>query len=108
MARHWGRNCGLFHGSGKSSQAVSDATIELLAEMTAGRAASLASRLQLCGYCAWRPENTSWFPSIVEEARQEQADVVIISRGTIGESFGRLRTHAFGIVQRSPCPVLRV
>jgi nucleotide-binding universal stress UspA family protein len=46
--------------------------------------------------------------TVVEEARQEQADLVIIGRGAIGEPFGRLRTHAFGIVQRSPCPVLSV
>jgi nucleotide-binding universal stress UspA family protein len=46
--------------------------------------------------------------TVVEEARQEQADLVIIGRGSIGEPFGRLRTHAFGIVQGSPCPVLSV
>jgi nucleotide-binding universal stress UspA family protein len=43
-----------------------------------------------------------------EEATQEQADLVIIGRGTVSEPFGRLRTHAFGIIQRSPCPVLSV
>lgn len=43
-----------------------------------------------------------------EEARQEQADLMIIGRGSISEPFGRLRTHAFGIIQRSPCPVLSV
>lgn len=41
-----------------------------------------------------------------EEARQEQADLVIIGRGAVAEPFGRMRTHAFGIIQRSPCPVL--
>jgi nucleotide-binding universal stress UspA family protein len=46
--------------------------------------------------------------TVVEEASREQADLVIIGRGAISESFGRLRTHAFGIVQRSPCPVLSV
>jgi nucleotide-binding universal stress UspA family protein len=46
--------------------------------------------------------------TVVEEARQDQADLVIIGRGAVGEPFGRLRTHAFGIVQRSPCPVLSV
>ena len=43
-----------------------------------------------------------------EEARQEQADLMIIGRGTVPEPFGRLRTHAYGIIQRSPCPVLSV
>ena len=46
--------------------------------------------------------------TVVEEAGQEHADLVIIGRGTISEPFGRLRPHAFGIVQRSPCPVLSV
>jgi nucleotide-binding universal stress UspA family protein len=46
--------------------------------------------------------------TVVEEAAQEQADLVIVGRGAITEPFGRLRTHAFGIVQRSPCPVLSV
>lgn len=46
--------------------------------------------------------------AVAEEARQEQADLVIIGRGSISEPFGRLRTHAFGIVQGSPCPVLSV
>jgi nucleotide-binding universal stress UspA family protein len=46
--------------------------------------------------------------TVVEEARQEQADLVIIGRGSIDEPFGRLRTHAFGIVQGSPCPVLSI
>jgi nucleotide-binding universal stress UspA family protein len=42
------------------------------------------------------------------EARRMDADLVIIGRGTIAEPFGRLRTHTFGIVQSSPCPVLSV
>ena len=43
-----------------------------------------------------------------EEARQENADLLIIGRGSVGEPFGRLRTHTFGVIQRSPCPVLSV
>jgi nucleotide-binding universal stress UspA family protein len=43
-----------------------------------------------------------------EEARAERADVTIIGRGSVAEPLGRWRTHLFGIVQRSPCPVLIV
>lgn len=43
-----------------------------------------------------------------EEAVRINADLVIIGRGTIAKPFGRLRTHAFGIVQGSRCPVLSV
>jgi len=46
--------------------------------------------------------------TISEEARRQNADLVIIGRGAIESTFGRLRTHAFGIVQRAPCPVLSV
>jgi nucleotide-binding universal stress UspA family protein len=46
--------------------------------------------------------------TVVEEARQEQADLLIVGRGSIAEPSGRLRTHTFGIVQRSPCPVLSI
>jgi nucleotide-binding universal stress UspA family protein len=46
--------------------------------------------------------------TVTEEAQQEQADLVIVGRGAVAEPFGRLRTHAFGIIQRSPCPVLSV
>jgi nucleotide-binding universal stress UspA family protein len=46
--------------------------------------------------------------TVSEEARRENADLVVIGRGAIASTFGRLRTHAFGIVQRAPCPVLSV
>jgi nucleotide-binding universal stress UspA family protein len=43
-----------------------------------------------------------------EQARQDHADLLIIGRGAAAGPFARLRTHAFGIVQASPCPVLSV
>jgi len=46
--------------------------------------------------------------TITEEARQEGADLIVLGRGAIHETLGRLRTHAHGIIQRSPCPVLSV
>jgi len=46
--------------------------------------------------------------TVTEEARQEGADLVIIGRGSLAAPFGRLRTHAYGIVQAAPCPVLSV
>jgi nucleotide-binding universal stress UspA family protein len=46
--------------------------------------------------------------TVVEEARQEGADLIMLGRGAVPEPFGRLRTHAFGIIQRSPCPVISV
>ena len=43
-----------------------------------------------------------------EAAREEHADLVIVGRGAAREPFARLRTHAFGIIEQSPCPVLSV
>jgi nucleotide-binding universal stress UspA family protein len=46
--------------------------------------------------------------TITEEARREQADLVLIGRGSLPHTLGRLHTHAYGIIQQSPCPVLSV
>jgi nucleotide-binding universal stress UspA family protein len=46
--------------------------------------------------------------TITEDARQEGSDAIVLGRGAIHETLGRLRTHAHGIIQRSPCPVLSV
>jgi nucleotide-binding universal stress UspA family protein len=46
--------------------------------------------------------------TITEEARQEGADLIVLGRGTLHQTLGRLRTHAHAIIQRSPCPVLSV
>jgi nucleotide-binding universal stress UspA family protein len=43
-----------------------------------------------------------------EEAQRHAADLVVIGRGVLHEKLGRLRTHAYGIIRRSPCPVLSV
>jgi nucleotide-binding universal stress UspA family protein len=46
--------------------------------------------------------------AVREEARRHRADLVVIGRGTLHETLGRLRTHAYGIIRHSPCPVLSV
>jgi len=46
--------------------------------------------------------------TVAEEARQEGAGLVILGRGSLQSTLGRLRTHVHGIIQRSPCPVLSV
>ncbi|HEY6346637.1 MAG TPA: universal stress protein [Bryobacteraceae bacterium] len=45
---------------------------------------------------------------IREEAQRHAADLVVIGRGVLHEKLGRLRTHGYGIIRRSPCPVLSV
>jgi nucleotide-binding universal stress UspA family protein len=43
-----------------------------------------------------------------QEALRHGADLVVIGRGHTNEALGRLRTHAYGIIRQSPCPVLSV
>jgi nucleotide-binding universal stress UspA family protein len=46
--------------------------------------------------------------AVRDEARRHEADLVVIGRGTFQGTFGRLRTHSYGIIRQSPCPVLSV
>jgi nucleotide-binding universal stress UspA family protein len=46
--------------------------------------------------------------AICDEARRHDANLVVIGRGVMHETLGRLRTHVYGIVRQSPCPVLSV
>jgi nucleotide-binding universal stress UspA family protein len=46
--------------------------------------------------------------TVTDHARDEDADLIVIGRGSLQAPLGRLRTHAYGIIQRSPCPVLSV
>lgn len=43
-----------------------------------------------------------------EEALRHDADLVVIGRGILHETLGRLRTHAHAIIRHSPCPVLSI
>jgi nucleotide-binding universal stress UspA family protein len=43
-----------------------------------------------------------------EEARRHGADLVVIGRGILHETLGRLRTHAHGIIRQSLTPVISV
>jgi len=43
-----------------------------------------------------------------EEARRHGADLVVIGRGVLHDTLGRLRTHSYGIIRHAPTPVLSV
>jgi len=46
-------------------------------------------------------------PDVVrQEALQHGTDLIVIGRGALQETLGRLRTHAYGIIRNAPCPVL--
>jgi nucleotide-binding universal stress UspA family protein len=41
-----------------------------------------------------------------ELALKQQADLIVIGRGKTQTTFGSLRTHAYEVIRRAPCPVL--
>ena len=43
-----------------------------------------------------------------EEALQHGSDLIVIGRGVMQGTLGRLRTHCYGIIRHAPCPVLSV
>jgi nucleotide-binding universal stress UspA family protein len=45
---------------------------------------------------------------IRQAAVDHKADLVVIGRGHLGETLGRLRTNAYAIIRQSPCPVISV
>jgi nucleotide-binding universal stress UspA family protein len=46
--------------------------------------------------------------AVREEAERHNSDLIIIGRGILHETMGRLRTHSYGIIRQAPCPVLSV
>lgn len=46
--------------------------------------------------------------AVREEAERHNSDLIIIGRGLLHETLGRLRTHSHGIIRQAPCPVLSV
>jgi nucleotide-binding universal stress UspA family protein len=46
--------------------------------------------------------------AVRDEAKRHAADLVVIGRGLLHETFGRLRTHSYGIIRQAPCPVVSV
>lgn len=46
--------------------------------------------------------------AVREEAERHNADLILIGRGLLHETMGRLRTHSYGIIRHAPCPVLSV
>jgi nucleotide-binding universal stress UspA family protein len=45
---------------------------------------------------------------VTQSAQDQKADLVIIGRGSLQSTLGRLRTHGYAIIGSSPCPVLSV
>ena len=46
--------------------------------------------------------------AVRDEALRHGADLVVIGRGVLQETLGRLRSNAYAIIRQAPCPVLSV
>ena len=46
--------------------------------------------------------------TIKKEAIGHGADALIIGRGILHETLGRLRAHSYQIIRTAPCPVISV
>ena len=46
--------------------------------------------------------------AVREEARRHTTDLLVIGRGLLHETFGRLRTHSYAIIRQAPCPVISI
>ena len=46
--------------------------------------------------------------AVRKAATQWEADLVVIGRGAAHGPLGRLRSHTYAIIRRSPCPLLSV
>ena len=46
--------------------------------------------------------------TVRDEVRRHAADLIVIGRGVLNETLGRMRTHTYGIIREAPCPVISV
>ena len=68
---------------------------------------------EFCAFVGADRSKVEWrssldFPTefVAREARS--ADLVIIGRGVMQETLGRLRTNVYAIIREAPCPVISV
>jgi nucleotide-binding universal stress UspA family protein len=82
---------------------------ELAAEAVKDIRAQIATLQREAGIDAPLCVATGNVPGTVrDEARRHGADLLVIGRGLLHETFGRLRAHSYGIIRQSPCPVVSV
>ena len=96
------------------AQRISDAFAlpgerELQAQVNDQARSTIESLLLSAGVQApVRVEAGSIADIVTGAAEEESADLIVIGRGTLQGALGRLRTHAYAIIQKAPCPVLSV
>jgi nucleotide-binding universal stress UspA family protein len=105
FARHFKSTLDLVHAVG-GAEAV-DPSFQSFLFSTARN--SLAKLQQSAGVDAATCVSGGAVGQVVREAAlQHHADLVVIGRGHLCETLGRLRTNAYAVIRQSPCPVISV
>lgn len=79
---------------------------QALADMARERFAVLAKQIGFAPEVSVRSGDVAH--AIRQEALDSDTDLIVIGRGVLKETLGRLRTQAYGIIRESPCAVLSV
>jgi nucleotide-binding universal stress UspA family protein len=77
-----------------------------LADQARDRFAELAKRVQVGGRAVIRTGELAH--AVRQEALDSEADLIVIGRGVLKKTLGRLRTQSYAIIRESPCAVLSV
>jgi nucleotide-binding universal stress UspA family protein len=107
LAKDTGASLRLVHAvPGTAAWPERQFNVELEQSLKDGAAAKLKSAgfgdISTCIYAG----DVAWVVS--EEAKTHGADMIVIGRGEIHETFGRLRTQAHAIIRQAPCSVISV
>jgi nucleotide-binding universal stress UspA family protein len=110
LARHFGSRLSLLHATprlGFEPSDYFDGSVRLeLSREARERMKKIAQEARAEADLITEPGDPDKVVS--ETAKKLKADLVVIGRGAIAETIGRLRANAFAIIRQSPCPVLSV
>ena len=45
---------------------------------------------------------------VTDAARAARADLIVIGRGVMHHTLGRMRTNVYSIIREAPCPVISI
>jgi nucleotide-binding universal stress UspA family protein len=110
FSREVGATLKLIHVAPRISDALALPTEKALQEQVNEQARTQIESLQQSAHVE-APLEIAIGPvaeGVAGAAEEEGADLILIGRGSLQAAFGRLRTHAYGIIRESPCPVLSV
>ena len=110
FSREMGSTLKLIHVAPRISDALALPSEEVLQEEVNQQARAKIESLQKSASVEAHLEIAvgSVAEAVAQAAEHQGANLVIIGRGSLQATLGRLRTHAYAIIHKSPCPVLSV